>query len=185
MNVKRRSKIKMKRVLALILVMMMCLSFVACTETDTPSKEGSNESTSKETSQVKNQEGTFGLNETAVFNDLKFTASALEESNGKNFFEPEDGNVFVGVKFTIENISDEEQTVSSMLLFNGYVDDVKCKYSVSAAMAFEGTLDGSIAPGKKLIGYYSLEVPKDWKKLELDVQSSWLSSTSARFVFEK
>lgn len=175
----------MKNVLALILVIIMCLSFVACTETDTLSKEVSNDSTSNETNQAKNLEETFGLNETAVFKDLKFTASALEESDGKDFFEPEDGNVFVGVKFTIENISDEEQTVSSVLLFEGYADDVKCNYSFNAAMAFDDTLDGSIAPGKRLTGYYSLEVPKDWKKLELDVQSSWLSSKSARFVFEK
>lgn len=175
----------MKRVLALISVLMMCLSFMACTETDTPSKEVSNKSTSNETSQANNQEDTFGLNETAVFNNLKFTASALEESNGEEFFQPEDGNVFVGVKFTIENISDEEQTVSSILLFEGYADDVKCDYSFNAGMTFNGTLDGNIAPGKKLIGYYSLEVPKNWKKLELDVQSSLSSSASARFVFEK
>lgn len=175
----------MKKVLAFILVLIMSLLFVACIETDTPSKEVSNESTSNQTSQEGDQEETFGLNESAVFNDLKFTATALEESNGTDFFEPEDGNVFVGVKFTIENISEEEQIVSSMLLFEGYADDIKCSYSINAAMAFGDTLDGSLAPGKKLIGYYSLEVPKDWKKLELDVQANWLSSKSARFMFEK
>lgn len=181
----KKKGLKKKRVFALFLALMMCLTFVSCTATDTPSKEVSNENTTNGTSQEENQEETFGLNETAVFNDLKFTASALEESNGEDYFEPEEGNIFVGVKFTIENISDKEQTVSSMLLFEGYADDVKCSYSLNAVMAFGGALDGSIAPGKKLIGYYSLEVPKDWHKLELDVQSDWLSSNSARFLFEK
>lgn len=131
------------------------------------------------------QKETFGLNEAAVFKDLKFTATALEESKGADFFEPESGNVFVGVQFTIENISGEEQSVSSVLLFDGYVDDIKCSYSLSAGMAFGDSLDGSLAPGKKLVGYYALEVPEGWQKLELDVQSNWLSSNSARFLFEK
>ena len=174
----------MKKVLATVFVLMMCVSFAACGEIDTPSKEVSKASESSEASQTKNQEQTFGLNETAVFNDVKFTATSLEESKGKDFFEPEQGKVFVGIKFTVENISDEEQNISSLLLFEGYADDIKCDYSINASLAFEGSLDGSLAPGKKLIGYYSLEVPEDWKKIELDVQSNWLSSTSARFVFE-
>lgn len=120
-----------------------------------------------------------------MFKDLKFTATTLEESKGEQFFEPESGNVFVGIQFTIENISDEEQSVNSVLLFEAYADDVKCSYSLSAAMAFDGTLDGSLAPGKKLVGYYAVEVPEGWQKLELDVQSNWLSSNSARFLFKK
>lgn len=74
---------------------------------------------------------------------------------------------------------------SSVLLFEAYADDVKCSYSLSAAMVFDGTLDGSLAPGKKLVGYYAVEVPEGWQKLELDVQSNWLSSNSARFLFKK
>lgn len=175
----------MKRVLALILVLMMCVSFAACASNKAPSKEVTDASTTNDNSQADNQEETFGLNETAVFDNLKFTATALEESNGNDFMKPDDGNVFVGVNFTIENISDDEESVSSMLLFDGYADDIKCDYSIDASVVFGNTLDGTIAPGKKLIGYYSLEVPKDWQKIELDVQSKWLSSKSARFVFKK
>ena len=46
-------------------------------------------------------------------------------------------------------------------------------------------LDGTIAPGKKIIGWYAVEIPENWKTLELNVQSEWLSSTSANFVFNK
>lgn len=171
----------MKRIAAMILALVMSLSLAACSANDAPSKEeqGKNEPAQTE------QKNTFGLNETAVFKDLKFTATTLEESKGEQFFEPESGNVFVGIQFTIENISDEEQSVSSVLLFDAYADDVKCSYSLSATMAFDGTLDGSLAPGKKLVGYYAVEVPEGWQKLELDVQSNWLSSNSARFLFEK
>ena len=73
-----------------------------------------------------------------------------------------------------------------MLLFEGYADDVKCDYSLSAACVFdEGTLDGELAPGKKLVGWYALEVPENWNTIELNVQSDWLSDSSAKFVFNK
>jgi hypothetical protein len=177
----------MKKILALLLCGVMLLSLAACVEDDTPQKEVSGQSGESTTQQTpENTKDTFGLNETAVFSDLKFTATEISESTGTDFFTPEDGNVFVGIKFTIENISSEDQSISSILLFDGYVDDVKCSYSLNASIVFdEGSLDGELAPGKKLVGWYSLEVPKDWKTIELDVQSSWLSSSSATFVFEK
>mgnify|MGYP000753956258 CR=1 FL=1 len=173
----------MKKLLAIIISAVLCLSLSACIYDDTPTKEQGEQSA--ETS-IESKEDTFGLNETAVFDKLKFTASELKESAGSDFFTPEAGKVFVGIKFTIENVSNEEQSVSTLLLFDGYVDDIKCDYSLSAACVFdEGTLDGSIAPGKKLVGWYSLEVPSDWSNIELNVQSTWLSNSVARFVFTK
>ena len=165
----------------MILCVLICFSFVGCVNDNAPRKESAEtQSTAEKT------EETFGLNESAAFKDLKFTATEIKESDGTDFFTPEAGNVFVGMKFEVENISDEEQTVSTILLFEGYADDVKCEYSFSAACAFdEGTLDGSIAPGKKLVGWYALEVPEDWQAIELQVQSDWLSNNAAKFVFDK
>lgn len=173
----------MKKLLAIILSTVICISLSACTYDNAPTKEQP-DSSSEAITQSKEQ--VFGLNETAVFDELKFTAGELKETNGTDFFTPESGNVFVGIKFTIENISDQEQTVSSILLFDGYADDVKCDYSFSAACAFdEGTIDGSIAPGKKLVGWYAMEVPENWSTVELNVQSDWLSDSTAKFVFNK
>ncbi len=173
----------MKKLLAIIISAVLCFSLSACIFDDTPTKEHAEQSA--ETSN-ESKEDIFGLNETAVFDDLKFTASELKESSGTGFFTPESGKVFVGIKFTIENTSKEEQSVSTLLLFDGYADDIKCDYSFNAACVFnEGTLDGSIAPGKKLIGWYSLEVPRDWLNIELNVQSDWLSNSTAKFVFTK
>ncbi|MBE6904607.1 MAG: DUF4352 domain-containing protein [Ruminococcaceae bacterium] len=172
----------MKKFLCFLLSVILIMSLSACIMEDVPIKEEGKEQ-SQSVSEKKDT--TYKLNDAAVFKDLKFTATEIKESNGDGFFEPESGNVFVGVKFTIENISDEEQSVSSLLLFEGYVDDVKSSYSLSAACAFdEGTLDGTVAAGKKLVGWYALEVPENWSTIELDVQSSWLSNSSAKFVFE-
>lgn len=136
--------------------------------------------------EVSTDRTTFGLHETAAFRTIRVTAQELQESFGKSFYEAEDGKVFVGVKFTIENISEEDQSISSILLFDAYVDGVKCDYSFSAACSFsDGTLDGTITPGKKLVGWYAVEVPESWKELELQVRSNWLSNKRAEFVFTK
>ncbi len=172
----------MKKFLCCILCAVIGVLMTACFAEETPAKEiGKGVQASSEEKEL-----VFGLNDTAAFKDLKFTASEILESDGDDFFTPEKDKIFVGVKFTVENISNEEQAVSSLLLFEGYVDDIKCEYSFNAACAFdEGTLDGSLAPGKKLVGWYALEVPKNWSSIELNVQSNWLSSNTARFVLEK
>ena len=171
----------MKKILCCILCVLMVFCLTACS--DTPTKEiGSGAQTNAGNGTPKDE--TFSLNETAVFDDLKITATEIKETKGDDFFEPEDGKVFVGVKFTIENVSSEEQSISSILLFDAYADDVKCEYSFNAACAFDEGLDGDLAAGKKMIGWYAVEVPKEWQNIELEVKSSWLSSSSAKFVFE-
>lgn len=128
----------------------------------------------------------FSINETANLRTIRVTANEMKESLGSKYVNADDGKVFVGVKFTIENISDEEQSISTGLLFDAYADGIKQEYSISANMAFsEGTLSGTLSPGKKLVGWYAVEVPEDWKELELQVKSFWLSSTKATFVLKK
>lgn len=174
----------MKKILAVVLVVISIVSCLsACTlDTDTPTKEVGN--TTTKTEKVSKDE-TYSLNETAVFDNLKIVATEIKKSKGDSLWTPEAGNVFVGVKFTIKNISDEEQTISSLLLFDAYADDEKCDYSVSAACAFGDYIDGTIAPGKKTTGWYAIEVPKNWKTLEMHVKANWLSGNSAKFVFSK
>lgn len=173
----------MKRIICLFLCLCFVFALPACTVEDPPTKE-INPVQEQQPPELKSD--TFGLNETAVFRDLKFTATEIKETTGDDFFTPEPGNVFVGVKFTVENISEERQSISSFLLFDAYVDDVKCSDSFNADCAFDSnTLDGEIAPGKKLVGWYAVEVPSDWNCLELDVLANWLSNDAARFVFTK
>ena len=175
-------KCMFKKVISVVLATILLISLVGCIDAE-PSKEVG--TTSSAASEVKKGQ-TFTLNETAVFNTLKITATEIKESSGSTYFTPAEGKIFVGVNFTIENISDEEQTISSILLFDAYVDDVACDLSFTASAAFDGnSLDGTIAPGKKIIGWYAVEVPADWAELELDVKANWLSSSTAKFVFNK
>ena len=173
----------MKRMLCCVLAVIMLVSMTACELSDTPQKEPGDTQTQ---TQPQKKDEIFKLNETAAFRTLKFTATELKEAYGETYFAPEEGNVFVGVKFTIENISEEDQTVSSILLFEAYVDDVKCSESFSAAMAFNSEmLDGTIAPGKKLVGWYTLEVPENWNTIEIVIKPDLLSDKNVKFVQQK
>ncbi len=170
-----------KRLAVALLAAILVVSLAGCIET-APTKE--NGGTGSQANQSK--ETIFSLNETAVFSTLKITATEIKESTGDTFLPPEEGNVFLGVKFAIENISNEEQTISSLLLFDAYVDDVSCDISFTAGAAFDGeTVDGTVAPGKKLVGWYTVEVPQEWQELELQVKANWLSDSTAKFVFAK
>ena len=176
----------MKKLVCILLCLCLLCGLTACTVEDKPSKETETNAESEATKATEKKEETFELNETAVFNNLKVTATEVKESEGTEYFKPADGNIFVGVKFTIENTSEETQNLSSLLCFTAYADDVKCDYSFSAACVFtDGSLDGDIAAGKKMIGWYSVELPADWKNLQVDFIPDLLSNTPAQFVFAK
>ena len=175
----------MKKVISILVALSLFFCLVGCDVLDdTPKKETGSVSENENNEATEQKDDTFALKETAVFEDMKITAEELKESNGDILFKPDNGNTFVGIKFTMENTSDEEITVSSILLFEGYVDDVKSSMSLTASTVFGETLDGTVAAGKKLVGWYAMEVPSDWNTIELEVKSDWLSNTSAKFVFE-
>lgn len=159
----------MKKLILFLTVLCLSFSFTSCLveETGDPSSGGTS---------------TFGINETATFKTLKFTATEIKSSKGSGFSKPSDGNIFVGVNFTIENISNENQNISSMLLFEAYADNAKA--SMSLFSDFGSTLDGTITPENSLTGFYAVEIPTDSKKLELHVKSDWLGSGMAVFEFD-
>lgn len=177
----------MKKILSLILSLGIFISVTACSSDYAPTKETNSVTSPTVTVTpspiIKNT--TFNIGDTAVFKDLKISAIRFEESYGDDFFYPDYGNIYLGINFEIENISNTTQTISSILFFDAYVDDVKCEYSFMAESAFGGTLDGELSPGKKLIGYYAVEVPEEWQKLELEFSSDFLSDNKAKFVINK
>lgn len=181
----QKKKIGCLSVIGIIAIIIVVVAIIgALSGDDKPTKEANGDSPKTTTSTTVGDEK-FGLNETAVFENIKVTATKIEESKGNEFIKPEKGNIFVGVNFTIENISNEEQSMSSLLLFDAYIDGVKTEYSLSANTAFnKGTLDGALSAGKKMVGYYAVEAPKDWKEISLEVKSEWLSSSKAEFVFK-
>ncbi len=129
---------------------------------------------------------TFGLLETAEMNDVQVRMTDYKESYGSEWNSPDDGKVFVLVEFEISNNSDSEVAVSSTLSFDAYVDGYSTNLSISALMEKDGEqLDGSIAPGMKMLGCIGYEVPEDWENIEIHFSDNVWSSNQFKFQISK
>lgn len=134
-------------------------------------------------------EKTFAIGEVAEYENVQMTVLGYEESNGGDWGAPTDGNVFIFPEIEIANNSNNEISVSSMISFESYCDDYKLDFS-SAAMMFASTekmqgIDGTIASGKKLKGYLYLEVPADWKTIEIYYKDNFWLGSNYKFVINK
>ena len=131
------------------------------------------------------QKQVFGVGESAELNGIVVTLKNTEENTGEGYNKPSDGMVFILCSFEIENNSQKEISISSLMSFNAYVDDYSTSISLSAQMVSEeGQLDGNIAPGKKMVGAICYEVPSDWKKLEISLTPDFWSGKDIGFLIE-
>ncbi len=124
----------------------------------------------------------YGIGDTLEMKNVRATLTDVRISQGSQFSTPEEGNEFVIYELEIENCSDEEIAVSSLLCFTAYADDYKLEFSLSAMTQDKGQqLDGTIAAGKKLKGVVGFEAPEGWSTTELHFKPSvW---TGSAFVF--
>lgn len=146
----------------------------------TPSSETPSSSEEKKES--------FGVGETAESGGVKMTLMSITESVGSEYIKPNDGYVFLQCNFEIDNSSDKDLSISSILCFETYVDGYSTSQSITGLLNGDGgkidQLDGSVAAGKKMKGTIAYEVPKDWKEIEIRVNPDVLSFFSSEVTFK-
>lgn len=189
---KQKKKHPILGVILIILGIIIVAAVIGGDSDKGPKKVGDSSSTQSKADQsepVKDQapeNTTFGVGEKVELNDIIVTLNSVVESNGKEFFEPSDGNVYVLCEFTIENNSSKELNISSMLCFDGYVDDYSTSLSISAESSSDkGQLDGTVAAGKKMNGVIGYEVASDWKEIEIHFTPNFWSGKDIIFLYEK
>ena len=117
----------------------------------------------------------FSVGEEVELRGVHVTLVDVSENLGANYINPTDGNVFILCEFEIENDSDQDIAVSSLLSFEAYVDSYTAQMSLSALMTTDKMqLDGSIASGKKMNGVIGYEAKKDWSEIEIRFSPSFL-----------
>jgi len=129
-------------------------------------------------------EDTIAVNQTIAVNGLSYTATEIKRSKGASLNSPANGNVFIGVKFTVENSTSENKIVPALGLFDTYADNAKYLYSANSLMAFGNPIGGDLAPGKQMVGWHAIEVPSDAKTLTLEFGLLYRDSANNKFVFE-
>ena len=178
------AKIKKLSPVLIVAVVVIAIIIVATSGNNEPTlvESGNNASTQTTTAEATKNE--FQVGDTAALNDVNVCLVEVTESNGSQYNQPNDGNVFVLCEFEIANNSDEEITVSSIMSFEAYCDDYACTFSLTALMekGNKNQLDGTVAPGKKFNGVIGYEVPADWQKLEVHYTPDFFNGKDIVFV---
>lgn len=179
-------------VVLVVVVLVMIAAFAGGGESNSPQKVESTSGTSQSASQASQaqsqpEQTVFTVGDTVELNGVKTTLLSAEEYSGKQYMMPTDGNVFLVCQFEIENDSSAEINVSSMVSFDAYCDDYSVNLSVTGEMLEDSwkSLDGTVAPGKKINGVIAYEIPQDWQKMEISYTPSFWSGHDVQFEINK
>lgn len=104
--------------------------------------------------------------------------SAGEYTSNNQFIQPKDGNVYYRMEFEFENISDTDQTISSLMSWGCYADG----YAADQAFVGDDQLDVKLSPGKKAKGAVYYEVPKGATEITLEYETDFWSEDKVIFI---
>ena len=168
----------MKKFLALLVVLLLSVSLLSACGTTSSNDDISATSAP--------QKSSYGIGETAVCEKYNLTVESLNYLSSDNpFIQPDPDKKFIEVVLLIENTSDSELNVSSLLNFDAYLDDMAIDMDIMGQSASEnGTMDGTVASGKKLRGSLCYQVPENWSKLEVNVNLDLFSKEEVVLLFE-
>lgn len=122
------------------------------------------------------EEMQYNIGETVAAKSFNLSVLSADEIKSTNMFiQPDTGNVYLLIKVLLENTSERDLNISSLLHFDAYVDDMAVNMEIFSP-SDEKSLDGTVAPGKKILGALCYQVPKNWSKFELSVSGITFSS---------
>lgn len=166
----RKKQGKKKWLLITVVVIIIIITAVSVNNRETSGKINSDRESSDSSI---NAEYTVG--DYVEKNNIKVSFVSIKNKNGTQFFKPKAGNTFVYAEFEIENKSDADLVISSVMCFESYFDGYSINTSVTALSADDtvSSIDGTVGPGKKINGVIAFEVSSDWKEYEVKVTPSF------------
>ena len=149
-------------------------------------EENSNNNVYSSSTENTNRDKFYSVGDVATAKSYKLTVEGCKSFESDNMFsEPEDGKEFVEVSLFIENISDEEIHVSSIMCFDAYVDGYSIDESFNAQIASsKDSMNGTIAAGKKLCGSLFYELPINWSELEIHIDLGYSSKDEIKLLIK-
>ena len=155
-----RQLVRMAIFVGVALVLTAC-----CGKTATPQKVGESGSAPPPQQQPQPPQK-FKVGDVIEIGKLRFTVNGVREDEGSEFLRPPQGKRWLVVDATIENLSDQPATISSLLMFK-LSDADGYRYTVTIGPDLKGHPGGELAPGSWMRGEVAFEVPKDAGGLEL------------------
>lgn len=180
---KKRIRYILIMIIAIILLFFGCVMIAPMEDTAVPVTPTPAESKSSGTSLFKSSNG---IGDTAKIDGIKITLLDVSTNTGDEFFSPTAGNEYVVCKFEIENTSSDNLSVSSFMSFLAYFDDYCAQTDIMAISSVsDAALDGTVSPGKKMIGVVGYEVTSGWKNLEIMFQPNPFLDDMVTFKYTK
>ena len=118
--------------------------------------EDNNDGNNNGTEESGDIEETISVGDTMNFDGLEITLNEAFTSSGNEFEEPENDH-FVLLDMTIENTTEEEAHVSTLMQMS-LQDDESYTHDVAIFTDAEGSLDGELGPGRDMRGQVAFDV---------------------------
>lgn len=144
---------------------------------NTADKDTASDEKGTETEEVSNVFQVGDIVETKDFK-ITFVSAGIYESDNE-FLQPKDGYEYWQFEFKFENISDTDQSVSSMLNWECYADNSKVDQTW---IGDDNGLDASLSAGRETQGTVYFEIPKDAQKVELEYDINFWQNDKIIFV---
>ena len=109
---------------------------------------------------------------------ITYMASGVYKT-GTQFLKPAEGNMYIFLRFFVENTGSGDKTVTSFD-FDCYADGYSCDGFYGA----DDSLSASLSPGRTATGAVYFEVPKDADEIEVEYEVDFWSDKKVKFVYE-
>lgn len=163
-----------KKMLIVVFLMFITLGLTGCFSDTDGSKVQDLDGNSKTT---------FKVNETAVYDDVNYTVTNVEYSNGTEWDKPASGNHYVIVTIKIENKSDSKISYNvfdwKMLNSQGQEDEE----SFTTIDSDTNLSSGDLAVGGTKTGTIVFEEPRNDTSLKLQYYSNSFFDENSTFEF--
>lgn len=194
-NCRKKQKGGVFKWIAIVIVALMAVSCAASIGGDEsePKKTGEIDTSEKgnQTEEIKEDSqseesgeeevsNVFNVGDVVETDSLKITflsAELYEEEN--EFLQPKDGCEYWKFEFEFENISDSDQSVSSMMDWECYADNAKVD---QAWIGDDNGLDATLSSGRTTKGAIFFEIPVGSESIELEYDINFWQSDKIIFV---
>lgn len=129
---------------------------------------------------VEESSNIFNVGDVVETEDFKITyESAVPYTSDNEFIQPKDGCEYWEFKFKFENISDTDQSVSTMMDWECYADNSKVDQTW---IGDNNGLDAKLSAGRSAEGTLYFEVPENTEKIELEYDINFWGNDKIIFV---
>ena len=143
-----------------------------------PQKVG--EAESNDSAEAEEPSNVFQVGDIVETDNFRITyESAGEYEPDNEFLQAKDGYTYWEFKFKFENISDKDQTVSTLMDWECYADNSKVHQSWIEA---DNGLDATLSAGREAEGAVYFEVPTNAESIELEYDINFWQSDKIIFV---